>query len=613
VRRVSGQVQGERRAEIAAEVLAVARALDAGAAGCGEAAVRLARLRDHYRAEPALFDAATVDRLRALAGELRAAEARTVRPAGPRPAVTIEDARRLLRQTFGHQAFRPGQERIVEAALAGRDCLGVMPTGAGKSLTYQLPARLLGGTTLVVSPLIALMKDQVDAMGRAGLRATFLNSTLSPEERRERVAALRRGDLELVYAAPEGLEASVGGALDGVRLSLIAVDEAHCISQWGHDFRPAYRNLQGLKGRFGAPVLALTATATPAVTRDIVAQLGMADPLLVRGSFLRTNLKLSAVKKGGDGPTAREAILRIVRSRRGECGIVYALGRKTVEGTAAYLCDHGVKAAAYHAGLEPEERSRVQDAFRMGTLDVVVATVAFGMGIDKPDIRFVLHQDLPRSVEAYYQEIGRAGRDGQDSDCVLFYSWADVLAFDRMVGDDAEVAEAQRRQSRAMFRFADEGGCRHERLVGWFGEQVAPCGDACDQCTGADPLAGLPKVARARKGRTGRGEAVARGGRGGGRERGRAREAPEPTAPDVDGGPDDAALDLELFEALRTWRAATARAMGVPAYVVFPDATLAEVARRRPRSEDDLLEVKGIGPRKLEAYGADLLRLVREA
>jgi len=624
VRGVAGD--GERRAEIAAEVLAVAHALEVGAAGRGEAAARLARLRDRFRSEPALFDPDTVDRLRALAAELRAAEARAwdpepaeqataleARPARraavvlpPRPTVTMEEARRVLRETFGHQGFRTGQEQIVAAALAGRDCVGVMPTGAGKSLTYQLPARLLQGTTLVVSPLIALMKDQVDAMGRAGLRATFLNSTLSPEARRERVAALRRGELELVYAAPEGLEASVGGALDGVGLSLIAVDEAHCISQWGHDFRPAYRNLQGLKDRFGAPVLALTATATPAVTRDIAAQLGMADPLMVKGSFLRTNLKLSAVKKGGAGPTAREAILRIVRSRRGECGIVYALGRKTVEGTAEYLSDHGVKAAAYHAGLEPDERSRVQDAFRMGTLDVVVATVAFGMGIDKPDIRFVLHQDLPRSVEAYYQEIGRAGRDGQDSDCVLFYSWADVLAFDRMVGDDQEVAEAQKRQSRTMFRFADEGGCRHERLVGYFGERVAPCGDACDACSGVDPMAGLPKVGRSRKARGGRAEpAAARGGRGG--------RTPEPFDEFVEreGGPEDVALDLELFEALRTWRAATARAMGVPAYVVFPDATLAEVARRRPRSEDDLLGVKGIGPKKLEAYGADLLRLVR--
>jgi ATP-dependent DNA helicase RecQ len=587
VRAVSGD--GERwGASIEAEVLAVARAIDApGGAGRGEAAVRLSRLRDRYRAEPLLFGPDTVDRLRELAAALR-------RPP-PRAAASLDDARAVLRDVFGHPGFRPGQEAIVEAALGGRDCVGVMPTGAGKSLTYQLPARLLGGTTLVVSPLIALMKDQVDAMGRAGLRATFLNSTLSPEERRDRVRALRRGEVELLYAAPEGLEASVGGALEGLGLSLIAVDEAHCISHWGHDFRPAYRNLAGLKDRFGAPVLALTATATPAVTRDIATQLGMADPLVVTGSFLRRNLKLHAVKKGGDGPTAREAILRIVRSRRGESGIVYALGRRTVESTAAFLADHGVRVEPYHAGMEPDARARVQDAFREGTIDVVVATVAFGMGIDKPDIRFVLHQDLPRSLEAYSQEVGRAGRDGGDSDCVLFYSWADVVAWDRMAGDDPEMAEVQKRQVRAMYRFADEPGCRHERLCGWFGEVVAPCGDACDACTGADPLEGLPRVARSRGG--------ARERERGGRERAARRAHPPAEA--------EAELDLELFEALRAWRAGVARARAVPAFVVFSDATLAELAQARPRSEEALLEVKGIGPRKLEAYGAELLAILR--
>jgi ATP-dependent DNA helicase RecQ len=583
---------GERELfSIEAEVLAIAGALERpDGAGRGEAAVRLSRLRDRYRAEPAGFDADTVDRLRALSEALR-------RPP-PRSAVSLDAARATLREVFGHPGFRPGQERIVEAVLAGRDCVGVMPTGHGKSLTYQLPARLLGGTTLVISPLIALMKDQVDAMTKAGLRATFLNSTLEPSERQARVQALRRGEVELLYAAPEGLEASVGGALSGLGLTLIAVDEAHCISHWGHDFRPAYRNLAGLKDRFGAPVLALTATATPAVTRDIAVQLGMADPLVVKGSFLRTNLKLHAVKKGGDGPTAREAILRLVKARRGESGIVYALGRRTVESTAAFLSDHGVRAAPYHAGLENEERARVQDAFRAGALDVVVATVAFGMGIDKPDIRFVLHQDLPRSIEAYYQEIGRAGRDGQDSDCVLFYSWADVVAWDRMA-DDPETADAAQKQVRAMFRFADDPGCRHERICGWFGEVVDPCGDACDACTGADPLAGLPAAGRKRRDRAGERS----------REKRRVRLTfPDAAAEDGDGG---AEADPELFEALRAWRAAVARENGVPAYVVFSDATLAEVALQRPRSADDLLEVKGIGPRKLEAYGEALLALVR--
>jgi ATP-dependent DNA helicase RecQ len=433
------------------------------------------------------------------------------------------------------------------------------------------------------------MKDQVDAMARVGLRAAFLNSTLLPEEKRERIERLRRGDLELLYAAPEGLEASVGSALGGVKLALIAVDEAHCISHWGHDFRPAYRNLSGLKERFGAPVLALTATATPEVTHDIAGQLGMRDPLVVRGSFFRRNLRLHAVKKG-EGVRAREAIVRLVRARRGESGIVYCLTRKSVEDMAESLRDAGVRAAAYHAGLDPEVRTRVQDAIKADAIDVVVATVAFGMGVDKPRIRYVIHRDLPRSIEAYYQEIGRAGRDGKPSDCILFYSWADVVSWDRLLEEaEPEVAAWQKRPARAMFRLADEEGCRHERLVGHFGEYVEECGDACDRCTDADPLAGLPAEPRARR--------SSRPSRG---EKGPRR------------GPEDAAeADVELFERLRAMRARLAKARGVPAYVVFSDATLLEIALAKPASEDALLEVNGIGARKLAEYGAELLAVVR--
>jgi len=544
-------------------------------------ASRVEALRVRWREGPDLFTPGAVERLRAIADALS-------RPTAP----ARRDPEAVLHDVFGHASFRPGQREIVSAVLGGRDCIGVMPTGAGKSLTYQIPARVLGGTTLVVSPLIALMKDQVDAMGRAGLRAAFLNSTLSPEERSERVRALRRGELELLYAAPEGLEASVGAALEGTRLALIAVDEAHCISHWGHDFRPAYRNLSGLRARFGAPVLALTATATSEVTRDIASQLGMRDPLLVRGSFFRRNLRLHALKKG-EGPSARDTVLRLVRARRGESGIVYALSRKSVEETAELLRAHGVRAGAYHAGLDPGVRARVQDAFREGAIDVVVATVAFGMGIDKPDIRFVVHRDLPRSIEAYYQEIGRAGRDGAPSDCILLYSWADVMSWDRLLDDgEPEVAALQRRQARAAFRLAEADGCRHERLVGHFGERIEACGDACDRCTGDEVLARAPAAAarKGRKGRTGAARGPARGGR-------------EPRPEPAEGG---------LFDALRAWRAGVARTRRVPAYVVFSDATLAEIAERRPATEDALLDVKGVGPRKLAAHGEEILALVRE-
>ncbi|MCL1598403.1 MAG: ATP-dependent DNA helicase, partial [Actinomycetia bacterium] len=360
-------------------------------------------------------------------------------PSKPQRAATGIDTDAMfdeLRTTFGFGEFRPGQRDVVEAALTATDCLAVMPTGSGKSLTYQLAARLMG-TTLVVSPLIALMKDQVDAADEIGIRATFINSSIEYEERLARIDGLSRGMYDLVYVAPEGLDAGLGSVLDRADVRLIAVDEAHCISQWGHDFRPAYRKLVNLKSRFGVPVLALTATATERVRADIADQLDLSDPLIVQTSFFRPNLKLHVLKKGdhdGRKITVKDYIGRICDGRRGESGIVYTLSRKSAESTAAYLRSIGVKASAYHAGLESEERTTVQDAFIRDDIDVVCATVAFGMGIDKSNVRFVIHRDMPKSLEGYYQEIGRSGRDGVDADCFLFYSWADVIQLERMVG-----------------------------------------------------------------------------------------------------------------------------------------------------------------------------------
>ena len=533
----------------------------------------LQKLRLRFREAPGDFTPEILAELKALAK--------------PEP-VPDADLAAALKETFGFSSFRPGQEEIIRAVLAGRDVLAIMPTGAGKSLTFQLPARLLGGVTLVVSPLIALMKDQVDAMTEAGLKATFLNSSLEAEERSRRIRAIRDGHIELVYAAPEGLELYIANLLEDLDLKLLAVDEAHCISHWGHDFRPAYRNLAGLKARFrGVPVLALTATATSAVQDDIVQQLGMGEPVRVQGSFYRPNLRLTALKKG-EGDPVREQILRLVKARKGQSGIVYCLSRKSVESTAEYLSQHGVRALAYHAGMDAESRSRAQEAFRRDDADVIVATVAFGMGIDKPDIRFVLHRDMPKSMEGYYQEIGRAGRDGEPSDCVLFYSWADVMSLDRFSSDLApEPTAEQQRQIRAMFRWADSPGCRHARLIAHFGERMGACGASCDLCGGWDLLALAPKPLRIPK-----------------------SKAPRPASIDLDERPEPTRGEA-LFIALRTLRKRLADEKGVPAYVIFGDTALKQMAAFQPRTEAELLAISGVGPKKLAQYGDEFLALIR--
>ena len=391
----------------------------------------------------------------------------------------------LLKQVFGYTGFRPHQEEIIRDALAGRDVFALLPTGGGKSLCFQLPALARPGLTVVISPLIALMKDQVDQLCANGVAATFLNSSLSEKERKARWRGLHQGEFKLLYLSPERLMIGEGSLFDALRqwnVQQVAVDEAHCISEWGHDFRPEYRQLSLLREQFTElPFMALTATATTRVRDDIIRQLRLKDPSVHVASFNRPNLTYRVIPKS----QAYRQVLDFVKARPKESGIVYCFSRASADSVAAKLAQDGVKSLAYHAGLSGKERSANQDAFLRDEVRVVCATVAFGMGINKPNVRFVIHHDLPKNIEGYYQETGRAGRDGLPGECLLLYSPGDVAKQTAFIAEKTDLDEQRiaREQLQQISHYADSSECRRAGLLGYFGEVYpqANCG-TCDNC-----------------------------------------------------------------------------------------------------------------------------------
>jgi ATP-dependent DNA helicase RecQ len=606
----------------------------------------------------------------------------------------------ILQEVFGYSAFRGQQQDIVQHVTAGGDALVLMPTGGGKSLCYQVPAiarqRAGHGVTVVVSPLIALMHDQVGALEEAGVHAAFLNSTQSAEEAQAIEREMLSGRLTLLYAAPERVNtprflAQMASLYERGLLALFAIDEAHCVSQWGHDFRSEYLSLSLLHERFpGVPRIALTATADDLTRADIIERLALEEARVFISSFDRPNIRYLIVEK--DKP--REQLLRFIQDEHeDEAGVVYCQSRKKVEETADWLREQGVNALAYHAGMDADLRRRHQDRFLREDGIVMVATIAFGMGIDKPDVRFVAHLDLPKNIEGYYQETGRAGRDGQPAQAWMAYGLADVVNQRRMIDESPageEFKQVQRGKLDALLALAEAIGCRRQRLLAYFGEDSQPCGN-CDNCL--NPPATWDGTEAARMAlsciyrfhqnggqRFGAGHLIdvlrgklsdkvqqyghqhlstwaigaalseqqwravlrqlialghlftegefntlalspsarsvlrgevqlllrqpsapsrAKAGRGS-RSTGRASQE----MADLDGAAQG------RFEALKAWRAEVAREHGLPAYVIFQNVTLAEMARQQPGSLDELAGISGVGSKKLQAYGEEILRVL---
>ena len=503
--------------------------------------------------------------------------------------VVTDQLHDALRNFYGYDSFRPQQRETIEHVMSGGDALVLMPTGGGKSLCYQLPAMLSDGLTVVVSPLIALMHDQVTALQRAGANAQYLNSTLSPMESAQVERQVADGSVRLLYVAPERVNTDRFRALLEQRNpSLIAIDEAHCISEWGHEFRPDYRVLRRLTERFvDVPTVACTATATPQVQRDIIDQLDRPRMRTFLTSFMRDNLTLRIVEK-------RNATKRVAARLRqlGEgSAIVYSQSRNNTEKTAEQLRRAGIRAEFYHAGMNGNERHAVQDRFLSGETPVICATIAFGMGIDKPDIRLVAHLDMPPSIESYYQETGRAGRDGEPSECLLFYTkgiWHTQQFFIRQIQDEEERRQRVNRL-RTMMSFCEQQACRWSTILKYFGEQPSAesCGH-CDHCLGEEAApadAASPRLVD---------PADPRGPPG--------QDAQQPLSPEED----------RLYEALRQERSRLASAEATSAYIVASNRELSDIARRKPRTIAELIEIKGIRHRKAARFGQQLLEVVAQ-
>ena len=589
----------------------------------------------------------------------------------------------VLKQRFGHDGFLPMQEQVVRNVLAQHDSLVLMPTGSGKSICYQLPALLLDGLTLVVSPLIALMKDQVDALKSKGIKAAFINSAMTYSAAQSVQADAHRGRLDILYVAPERLTTQrFNDFLHDLKLSLIAIDEAHCISEWGHDFRPDYRNLQTLRDDFpDAPVIALTATATEKVREDILYQLRMTNAGRFVASFNRPNLTYRVRPKR----RSFEALVDALRRHRDGSAIVYRFSRQETEDLASQLSSRGFEALPYHAGLEDDVRRETQERFLGDEVSIVVATIAFGMGVNKPNIRLVVHYDLPKTIEGYYQETGRAGRDGLPSECVLFFSYRDKMKqefFVNQIEDRSERANAKAKLAR-MVEYGSAKSCRREFLLGYFGEKWAQgnCG-ACDTCLAeeehTDPSSTFDGTEAAQKVLS----AIIRTGERfganhivevlrGSRSRrvlelrhhqlsvhGIAREMQSDELKDIIDQLVDMGLiarasgefptlsvtsqgrdflknrgtvalvrragnrslqgdpvshhDAELFGKLRILRKRLADELNVPAFVVFSDATLRQMASRMPADRDSLLRVKGVGESKLRQFGDRFISVIAD-